>query len=399
MSRATVAQKEGDFRAPYEGLSDPQKLVYDELGAVGTREKSLRPSVLEKYSGLLASPAVTGRVPRAASKTQLAEAAAEALADAINEIVLPDRPIAEAVLASGEFAGLLVKQRKQMLETDEGISSDRYKRRRSPVLADLVRLLFREPQCRRGEEWQHGLPGKYNESPRHKQLVDLARKAAALHHAGLALFFVWERGGLIDTMELDSGSHLAMRNACQRALFQAYDNIRPLAFINKREPFHARPVEDHVLALVHEVRDHGRPTDIGNYLDQYDPSRLQELISDSKVIYHEIPRYFRGAWMDWCHRQLRDREKRVAAADQQGLNQLEHVVVQSLRLARLTNDALAVRYPILTDARRTFRRLLCGFYPYDEWAPILNGRSFTDHIHDYFHMEAARLTELPNSAI
>lgn len=148
-SRRGRARSEPDAAGSRQQASIAQR-VRTELQHLGTKARSIRDAALADCEALFEADNVKGRFTPRATQNERIKAAHDALLGAIgDQPTSDDRLIAEAILAAGRFEGLIVEQRKELLEQENHISKDVFKKRRPVVMEALVDYLFtRAPQTR-----------------------------------------------------------------------------------------------------------------------------------------------------------------------------------------------------------------------------------------------------------
>lgn len=116
------------------------------LGALGTKHRSMKLGVLEKYATILEAPEVKRRARRQTRLPQLAAAAHVAITAAIAEFHDELNDVAQAVMCASDYDGQLVKQRIAALRQKYSeYDHEDYKYQRLVVLDRIYRYLTREP--------------------------------------------------------------------------------------------------------------------------------------------------------------------------------------------------------------------------------------------------------------
>jgi hypothetical protein len=399
IARASVVQKQGDIEAHDDLDANTERLAVV-LAHIGRSEKSIRPSVLEKYPALLACPRVQGRAGPNATTSQRAQAANVEIIAAINELVLSaDRAIAAAVICSeSQYEGLKVYQRKELLEKSaDCISPDQFKRRRPIVITELAMALERGPDRAAPETGRLVKDPSQDYSRRRREDSEyeprlVAARAARLHFDSIAVRLA---DGAIPTTYIDVLSRddqwrfdYYIRDECCKALFQSFADIVevhryfPDTFLQRR----IAPITQQILLLGPRLtpRDQQRITDSG------ETARL--LLLSELILGTGSLEIYETKFLPWLHSQISryDPNARMPQCD------LERLISRTADLVKIANAGLEPREAALAQARRDARRRLCLHYPGDEWVPHVQGQPFSSYVSVYLESESARLTNMSN---
>ncbi len=412
-TRAKEAQKQGKsgvLTSTPAPVADPTtNPLYLELGDIGTKEKSIEPPALEKekYAHLLRCREVQRRVRPGASITQLAQQASLALKDAISNIPGPtNKLVAEAVLgATDQFEGLLIKQRKEIVaKHPNGCSEESYKRRRKRVLLDIIRFLERQTldvpilSAPYGPTVTETETNTADRDPVDSALWALAANASQLHYAGLASFFVSKFSSKLAANRVHYlGWH---RYASAESTFEFYWLLyigwyRPLTLYEPLDPLSResiaikRSIDTHqTLAFLLQTIVEQSPFNYSHdlLLHQHGGGIGGIAMSESG----EIRDLYATVWLPWFSKSINHRDSTAPSA-------LEIITAKSGAIALIIGNQVGFGdYPALSTARTMAHHSIAHHFNFDEWTPIVDGKSLRQHADAYFDSAS---TELANSDI
>ncbi|MBS1883590.1 MAG: hypothetical protein JSS97_11620 [Actinobacteria bacterium] len=421
---AISGQPGGGFGAA--SLADRKALedkLYDALTEIGTKRKSIHPSVLEDYDLLLECPQVSGRL-NSRDRARIARVAHTALREVVS--TFPDRTdqlVGEAILAVGRFEGESVDERKRLVEETEitGCSKDGYKRRRPKVLRAIVRSLLKPLP-----EEQNFTPDGPNRSA-HVTVGEftpdwLAHVAIGLHYHITGAGFVAAFDHHVQRYQQAHSDYtprypvyrpdrINVWYACSERIFSAYIDLcaRTVAIVTqdpgKLADVLPEPVCVELVTLLWECACCG-PLDISgitvnafliylfgdwgtNVLPR--PALDRELADTSPIRGRwesPFPDFYVNSWMPWYEAQLErppDTFHRlrghcsIRANPAPSVSKLEEMAAKSGAVYTLLNRAGSLALPFRTRARQSTLKDIVNCYALDEWLPLFDGKSIREH--------------------
>lgn len=363
-------------------LSEDEKQLYDTLGAIGTKEKTLLPLVLEKYPVLLRAPEVRRRAGASATPSQLGRAAQEALLAAISAIPVPrDRLVAEAALCSTTiFEGKSVNERKGILDEPSslGVSDNQYRRARERVLKNIVHYLLLPDDTSVTPGLQERTP-KLSTDPVVGSLQAFSAKAAHMHFLGLGSLFM---GSIQDELIGAGLVNYDPPAINDRPLFNPGASIQAtsdLALVYAE-------CAPHVPALLTE------PNSLSPPLSSEAAAQLVDYILTLRRLgpYDESPDLDPEDFNpeDFALKFFTDWQAFNSAAvnqpDSDERQTYEQIIRVSGEAAQLISRYVSYPEPLFSIARTIGHKFVSSHYHFDEWQPLINGRSLHDLTDLYF---------------
>lgn len=406
----------------------PQRELEEELYAalteIGTKRKSVRPSVLENYADLFRNtPRVKHQLLPGASDNEVAVAAKTAIMTVLADIAdSTDRLMGEAVLAVGQFEGKRVEDRKEIIEAAVH-SPHTYKHKRKPVLATIVGALARkEPPPPRLPE-----PQVITSSPKVAGIWWLRRlglACAELQFRGLSSLFVAHFHYVLEESETPFLTYrypdsFVIWDECARHLFDGFAQFlaefeSALAANSYNDPIYG----EHFPLI--EIEDQLPEFGIRSLADLYRSAlgsgpKLGE-IKQGLVVAHGksanpgrlvflFREVFEKVWLPWYYKQVvrlkpdTSPKLRIPAPadiilDGTGsLSGVEQLVATAAAAERFIQAHVSYGVPVVAEARRRAHKTLAHYYDFDEWLPVIRNTSLQQHIDMYFDRKLAELAK------
>jgi len=405
----------GALGAAGDGLSSDD--LYDLLGVIGTKNMSIQPFILEQYPRLFTCPQVYLRVHGEATPVQLAEAAYQAITEAISmRPAKTDELIAAAILGADRFEGLTVGECLTKLgNLPQGCSQDTYKKNRKRVLQDVVAFLMRDDAPR-----VQALPVSpfENDEPddsSHGCLVELLAANAGLYYAGLTSLFLHHfssrlaQGGYRRYVGVDACDGFASY------LFDAYANFYVASYAVMRSSVYARPdllshinrsALDRLVGLVHSAETHDPFTAADDGVSPENACEQPLLLGWTGLHYRLMfwycaRRTLRGgkaratminemyelAWRPWYYHQLGvdvfwGISRGIDGATQP--SQIEALTEIGREAYSTVSGYIDFEQPFLTTAHRRASKTIAYHFEVDDWLPAIEGRSLREHVDSFF---------------
>jgi hypothetical protein len=417
--------------------------LYDTLGKIGTRRRSIKPLVLEEYPLLFGCPKVYGGAT-SQDKSLLAEDAYSALLEAIEAIPdRTDRLVAEGILAIGPFEGKGVNERIREIEATSqiGCSADSYKRRRPRVLRAIVQFLMRETVK---SSFNHVQPDTRSTVIADTSALNVvARVTSELHYRALTTLFVADFASQVQKSasgNLESLGALAgyrqgktdVWHACSEALFPIY-----LDFVAETR-YCLRTYRKEILDTLSrsELADLAKlcrtcaacgPVALYDLTDdEYDwymerlwgnalPQRGvdyklslppgYEFYDDRKISFESpLPGLYVTAWLPWyeanstvspefAYRRPFAEDPPSGFADNAPVSAIELMVAKTSAIYELIGSRFGLELPLRALARRQAERDIVNYYTVDDWLPLFRGKSLKVHVEEFLDEKATELAK------
>jgi hypothetical protein len=386
-------------------MKDP---IYPELLAIGRKDKTMRAEALEKHRHLLGSPDVLRRAGSETSRAALAAYAHQALRDAISSIsVQLTKEVAKAALClkddeDVDYEGLDIKER---LEKMNGLILSRFKYQRGLAFKKIIDFLRRDVPSAgpiKNDDDSGASKGTKTQDrrdPYGDALEQLAKRAAALHYAGLGALFAYEfdeelRANNITIWSLDVAFP---RTTLDDYLFMRYVDFvygSNLSYIGFPPPY-AEPLPTHVLELLfslHQTIADGSPVGPHGLTEK---QRLDLNAHRPFGLDSDIARdIYKTKWHLWCcgERSLDATLRSGPRAKAHFAERVTPITAASGLVVRTAAQHFRLNAPVHTEARLLTHKALANNYQFDEWTPILDGKSLRYRADTYFDLESPLLT-------
>jgi hypothetical protein len=375
--------------------------LYVALGEIGTVHKTIDASVLARYQVILDAPAVRRLAYAGADDSTLAAIAQRVLMRIISELpVATDRRVGEAILAVGDFRGLLINDRKRHLDgLPDGCSPDSFKRRRKRVLEDICLRLLRptmEQAIEMGIE-----PGNSRDDHRTQALKAIARYSAEFYADGVGTMISYsltvKRDALADKRSGAGDALLAVWREWPVRLFYSFGlfaRVVPRLLDYPRDSAEDETVT-RTATLHHEAMllapfapQSAELATVEQAASEYDMG----LVVVNRTS-HAAADLLAPVWVTWYHQQLKDSFEATASHTPE-LVVLLHKAAVIVREASDSDNESATPSPLLA-ARQRAHRALSQFHDVDGSVPLADGLSLREHTDQLFDQTDAILAKEP----
>jgi hypothetical protein len=396
LAKAKAVQKEGNFRADAPPSADT---LYDLLGEIGTKRKSIQPHVLIDYPLLFRCPQIARHVRRDATDADRSHAAFSALKAAFLAIPSPtDRLVAEAILATGRFQGMPVDERKrEVAKTKQiGCTENSYKHRRERVLREVCGFLLTESV---GPIRSTASPENATDTPRKGAPLALAEVSADLHFRALAaLFLIHIDNKLVEGRPYRESKWQAWSECSEHFLIafaHLVANLYPLQEPSSKSERTAEKLSQLEVVLP--------PVAVDTFLSLY-----RSLIADGppfrKHTADEFNAYVDGyffinelkVYAEW-NRWYGDPFRNIPAAGYSDSSpwtlQVERIAAKAARMERLISEHVNPEIAATVLPRRRAKKALAYYFDIDENLPIIHGRSLREWIDSFFDAMRSNLAD------
>jgi len=368
--------------------------LYAELGEIGRLLKPLDPASFLGRESLHTCPAVKLRAGNGATPAQLAYHAREALKDAIDSITTTrDSVIAHAIFGLGKFDGLSIGKRQEILKGDPyNVSIDIYKDHRPKVLGKIIVYLSNETPTDKQQPrvlTTHPLPVHKLYRPDKKTAdanSDLARSAARFYYAGLASLFAAKLDAELIADRISIPHHDIA--ACEINAFETYAALGTTDIFDTDDPEPYTVIErfceedcKSLMLLTQTIRQ----------CDPFTPAQRDTLEIHSLGLWGQLTTdgnearvIYNTTWHDWYKHNAHEGTASAPSG-------LEILTAKAGAIGLIYGGAVGYEEPVLVDARRIAHTVLAQYYDFDEWAPLLEGRSLRDYAASYFDSIGPRL--------
>jgi len=359
--------------------------LYKELGKIGRVQKSLAPGGLLSYKELLSCAEVNRRVSAQATPLQRAEAAAEAIIEAVAGIDNEAEQIAEAVLCiRGSYIGKSVKDRKRALR---GISAESFKQKRPEALAHVVAFLSAPvrhnpiPLPPRPPELEQGDYLGYN-------VRCVSRDAFALHCSGLASLFVCEFDAVLREHGIEQSGHMHSE-ACAEQMFRDFSTFvssSHYSFVDHLASFREwaakRSIEPETAEwLALSVQQTTAYCPLAS-TDASDTTVFQLMGGPSGNGVH-VRDLYSLVWEPWYFADWPFHPKVPSG--------VERITVQSGAIASVLTGYLGTNQPVDQEARDEAVDTVGRYYGYRDGELTVDGKSLVEHTRAYFKVRGGEL--------
>jgi hypothetical protein len=399
-----------------EQLRGDDLALYKELGKIGRRPYPLEPEGLADCDHLLRCPAIRHLALEGTTREQLAVIAAQVLRQIIEELVDEDyRKIAQTAFATiPSYQGMPVSKRQEVLYKDHNISQNIYSEHRPHVIRAIMFKLCLTPDAviRPIQDSPAAWPSVLSEG-----LAWIAQKAATLYFAALATLFVSDFDSKLRAAKLHSLAFTIKGEPAPTAayLFDAYlafsygevsdMDADPEATTKSWRSHLAShlPAEtvERLLTLRDEIQDctpigRNRIT-IGDHFPLLvyghrglvtrhvpPPTHFQPLTERTIRPDDPIAAIYDRRWLPWLTSALSD-DQSYAPSD------LERLVGASGKFSLILGFEAKISMPVQSRARTVAYKAVSTYYPFDEWVPILDGKSLRQYVETFFDTHGAML--------
>jgi hypothetical protein len=388
-------------------VKDP---IYPELLAIGRKDKTMRAEALEKHQHLRGSPEVLRRAGSETSRAQLAAYANQALRDAISSIpVRLTKEVAEAALCvkdaedeDKDYEGLDISQRLQKMP---GITLNIFKYQRGLAFKIIIDFLRRDippaGAIEKGDDsgTSKGAKTQDRRDSYRDDLEKLAQRAAALHYAGLGALFAY---GFDEELRANNITIWSLDVAFPRTTLDDYLFMRYVDFVYGSNlnyigfpPRRSKPLPTDVVELLfslHQVIADGSPVGPHGLTEKQrlDLNAHKPFGLDSDVA-REI---YKTKWHPWCcgERSLGTTPRRGPGSKAHFVEMVTPITAASGLVVRTVAQHFRLNAPVHAEARLLTHKALANNYQFDEWTPILDGKSLRYRADTYFDIEGPLLT-------
>ncbi len=388
--RETSGRKQGGKRgnpasAPLQKGGLTANPLYKALLKIGSNEKSIKHLGLRKYDVLLRSPEVRRRAGSTTDPDELARCASDLLRQFVGEITDPTRQlVAQAALCTEKiYEGRGVEQRKDMLlQSKAKITWDMFRYHREIAFGQLVDILDHTVSISVPPPSQSTI-GSASTQRASSGAHSLARMAARLHYSILASIFV---ARFTDNLK-DIEPYVSER-------YGALDIYAKCAF----EDFYVFLINSEYIIMGEEYMPHEfssdqlrdlqflfRTIEGCGPLDWTHTERLRDALWDHADVVRAI---FTETWEPWFYDLSPvPTQSKIFPPELEGspsISRLEPVTAKAGAIVQLINKAIDLQEPVLSEARTRAYKMLAYTYDFDEFVPILDGRSLRQHTDTYF---------------
>jgi hypothetical protein len=390
-----------------------QHPIYPELIAIGGKDMTMRADALLKYDHLLAAPEVRRRAGSKTDRATLSQCANEALRDAIASIVsTTTQEVAEAALcATDTFVSLKIFERVHKLPAD--IDERKFKYQRELAFKKIIEYLTRDVSPTTPDlNWDNSTvsgPRQVTEkgSAYLEAFTHLAERAAVLHYAGLGALFAYDFDDELCDNHIPVSwlDPLIPRTTLSQYLFTSYITFvynnffahlylkNPIAEESperfpQRLPAHAT---DLLLSLCQRIAGcspvgpHGFTDDSRLAFNASVPLGFDEA---------EVREAYETKWRPWCcgHTPAGVIARSGPGTKNHFVEAVTPMTAASGAVIHVLAENLPLNVPIHAHGRLMAHKALANSYQFDEWAPILDGKSLRYRTDVYFDLESTQLT-------